>query len=119
MMRVCIHKLTQRLREAQSDARPGTLLANVAAAGEDPAQYEERDATPAEYAALLEAAKPPPTQDELDAAEARQYAKLAALRAMTPAQVDAWVDANVTDLASARDALKTLAIAVAILARRL
>lgn len=62
---------------------------------------------------------PPPTRDELDAAEARQYAKLAALRDMTPAQVSAWVDANITDLSSARDALKTLAIAVGVLARKL
>ena len=76
--------------------------------------------TPAELAAVLDPnPPPPPTQDELDTAEARQYAKLAALRAMTPAQVSAWVDANITDLASALDALKTLAIAVAILARRL
>jgi hypothetical protein len=76
--------------------------------------------TPEEQAACLDPdPPPPPTQDELDAAEARQYAKLQALRAMTPAQVDAWVDANVSDLASARDALKTLAIAVGILARRL
>lgn len=62
---------------------------------------------------------PPPTQDELDTEAARQYAKLQALRAMSPAQVSSWVDANITDLASAKDALKTLAIAVGILARRL
>jgi hypothetical protein len=75
---------------------------------------------PEEQAGVLEPdPPPPPTQDELDAAEARQYAKLAALRAMTPAQVDAWVEANVNTLADAKDALKTLAIAVAILARRL
>ena len=62
---------------------------------------------------------PPPSQDELNAQAAREYAKLRALRDMTPAQVDAWVEANVTTLAAARDAIKTLAIAVAILARRL
>jgi hypothetical protein len=62
---------------------------------------------------------PPPTQDELDAAAARQYAKLVALRDMTPEQVAAWIDANVTDFAKAKDAIKTLAIAVGILARRL
>jgi len=38
---------------------------------------------------------------------------------MTPAQVRAWVDANVTNLSQAQDAIKTLAIAVSILARRL
>ena len=62
---------------------------------------------------------PPPTQDELDAQASRNYAKLAALRAMTPAQVSSWVDANINNLADAKDALKTLAIAVGILARRI
>jgi len=62
---------------------------------------------------------PPPTQDEIDATAARSYAKLIALRGMTPAQVSSWLDANVTTLADARDALKTLAIAVGILARRI
>lgn len=62
---------------------------------------------------------PPPTQDELDVTAARQYAKLQALRNMTPAEVGAWVDANVNNLADAKDVLKTLAIAVCVLARRL
>ena len=62
---------------------------------------------------------PPPTQDQQDAEAARQYAKLAALRGMTPAQVGNWVDGNVTNLATAQDAIKTLAIAVSVLARRL
>lgn len=62
---------------------------------------------------------PAPTQDEVDRAAARQYAKLAALRAMTPAQVQSWVSANVTNLAQAQDAIATLAIAVGILSRQL
>lgn len=62
---------------------------------------------------------PPPTQDELDIVSARQYAKLRALRDLTPEQIGAWVDANVTDLAKARDVIRTLAIAVGVLARRL
>jgi hypothetical protein len=62
---------------------------------------------------------PPPSQDELDAASAKAYAKLQALMGMTPAQVQAWVSANVTNLAQAQDAIATLAIAVAVLARRL
>lgn len=61
----------------------------------------------------------PLTQNELDEATARQYAKLAALRNMTPAQVQSWVDTNVLTFANAKDAIKTLAIAVSILARRL
>jgi hypothetical protein len=62
---------------------------------------------------------PPPSQDEIDAAAAREYAKLAALRGMTPAQVVAWVSANVTNLAQAQDAIATLAVAVSVLSRRL
>lgn len=62
---------------------------------------------------------PPPTQDELDATSAKQYAKLVALKNMTPAQVDAWVTANVNSMADAKDAIKTLAIAVGVLARRI
>lgn len=54
-----------------------------------------------------------------DAAAARNYAKLQALAAMTPAQVQAWVAANVTNLAQAQDAIATLAVAVSLLARRL
>ena len=62
---------------------------------------------------------PPPTQDQLDAEAAKQYAKLTALKGMTPAQIQTWVDSNVINLAGAQDAIKTLAIAVSILSRRL
>ena len=64
-------------------------------------------------------APPVPTQDELDALAAREYAKLKALVGMTPAQISTWVDANVTTLATIQDALKTLAIAVSVLGRRI
>lgn len=67
------------------------------------------------------AARPPvlPSKDQVDAAAAKQYAKLQALTAMTPAQVQAWVAANVTNLPQAQDAIATLAIAVSVLERRL
>lgn len=61
---------------------------------------------------------PPPSQDEQDLAAAKAYAKLSALAAMTPAQVQAWVQQNVTNIAQAQDAIATLGIAVAILWRR-
>jgi len=64
-------------------------------------------------------APPAPTPDEVDRATARAYAKLTALRTMTPAHVQAWVAANVTTLADAKDAITTLAIAVGLLAREL
>jgi hypothetical protein len=58
-------------------------------------------------------------KDEVDADAARGYAKLKALMGMTPAEVQTWVDGNVKDLATATDAIKTLAVAVSILARKL
>lgn len=61
----------------------------------------------------------PPTQDQLDAAAAKANVKLMALRSMSPAQVSEWVDANVTNPAQEQDAIKTLAVAVSVLARRL
>lgn len=74
-----------------------------------------RAATPTEIAsaqALID-------KEENDQMQAKQYQKLVALKNMTPAEVQAWVDANVTTLAAARDAIKTLAVAVSILARSL
>ena len=59
------------------------------------------------------------TQDDQDRAAAKSYAKLTALKSMTPAQIQAWVSANVTNLSQAQDAIATLAIAVGILARNL
>jgi hypothetical protein len=61
----------------------------------------------------------PPTADDQAALDAKAYPKLAALAAMTPAEVQAWVQGNVNTLADAKDAIKTLAVAVSILARRL
>ena len=61
----------------------------------------------------------PWTKDEADSYAARTYAKLTALKELTPDQISTWVNNNVTTLAAAQDAIKTLAIAVSILARRL
>lgn len=58
-------------------------------------------------------------KDADDAAAAKSYAKLTSLKGMTPAQIGAWVDANVTSLSGAQDAIKTLAIAVGIIARKI
>ena len=54
-----------------------------------------------------------------DATAAKADAKLSALGNLTPAQVRAWVQANVSSLADAKDVLATLAVAVSILSRRL
>ena len=66
------------------------------------------------------AAKTTAAQKNLDdETAARAYTKLKVLSQMSPAEVKAWVTANVTTLAQAQDAIATLAIAVSILARRL
>jgi hypothetical protein len=62
---------------------------------------------------------PPPTQDQIDRTDAMNYAPLQALIKMTPAQVQAYIQANVTNLAQAQTAIETLAVAVGILARNL
>ena len=72
----------------------------------------------------------PPTQAQIDfeaaqakatadATAAKADAKLTALGNMSPAQVRAWVVANVTNLADAKDVLATLAVAVSVLARKI
>jgi len=58
-------------------------------------------------------------QDRADAAAAKADNKLTAFSNMTPAQVRSWIAANVNNLAEAKDAMATLAVAVSILARRL
>ena len=63
--------------------------------------------------------QPVVSQDDIDAAVINTYTKLIALKTMTPAEVIAWVQANVTTLAAAQDAIATLAIAVGFLARRI
>jgi hypothetical protein len=56
-------------------------------------------------------------QDAADLAATRADALITALVTRTPAQIDAYMDANVTSLATARDVLKLLAKCVAIVAR--
>jgi len=82
----------------------------------------------AEYAALLAstpehiatlAAQAKAAQDAADAQEAREDAQLAAIAALTPAQAAQWIEDNVTNLAEAKNALKIMAKALCILARRI
>lgn len=68
---------------------------------------------------------PPPSPVDLerqrlaaDRSAAFAYAKLVALSEMSPAQVQAFVAANVTNLAQAQDAIATLAVGLSILIRR-
>jgi hypothetical protein len=58
-------------------------------------------------------------QTKQDILDAKNYTKLQALSTMSPTQIQSWVQADVNTLADAKDALKTLAVAVGILARRL
>ena len=76
-MRICRDRLTSRLIEMQSDATPGTLIANAMASGLDPSTIEEIVMTHEEYAVAypaptasyqqLRAAAYPPIGDQLDA----------------------------------------------------
>lgn len=65
------------------------------------------------------AAKAKADKDASDLANAKADAKAAAIGAMTPAQVRAWVAANVTNLTDAKDLIATLAVAVSVLFRKL
>lgn len=76
-------------------------------------EWERNGNTPEPYV------PPPLTQYQQNDLDAKNYAKLKALMNMTPAQVQAWVQANVTTLAQAQDAIATLAIAISRLARRI
>ena len=53
-----------------------------------------------------------------DRTAAFAYNKLVALSDMTPAQIQTWITANVTNLAQAQDAIGTLAIGLSVLIRR-
>ncbi|GIW55343.1 MAG: hypothetical protein KatS3mg082_1747 [Nitrospiraceae bacterium] len=54
-----------------------------------------------------------------DAESAKADILLSALATKSPAEVAAWIDANVTNLASAKQVLRALAKVVALLVRRL
>ena len=75
-MRICRDCSTHRLIEMQSDATPGTLIANAVGSGIDPSTMEEVEMTHDEYAVAypapdasyqqLRAAAYPPIGDQLD-----------------------------------------------------
>jgi hypothetical protein len=60
-----------------------------------------------------------PVVIDADKEAVKSYAKLVALKNMTPAQVSSWVDANVTNLSQAQDAIKTLAIGMGYIIRQI
>lgn len=60
-----------------------------------------------------------PVVIDADKEAVKAYAKLVALKNMTPAQVSSWVDANVTNLSQAQDAIKTLAIGMGYIIRQI
>lgn len=59
-----------------------------------------------------------PDQDTRDRLDTERDAVLAALKTARPAQIDAWLDANVNNLADARRVLKMLVKVAALLVRK-
>jgi len=110
---------------AYADAGNNVLLLDDG----DPAPEGYSAISDAEYAALLAptteqlaaiaAAHAKAVKDAADAQEAREDAQLAAIAALTPAQAAQWIEDNVTNLAEAKSALKIMAKALCILARRI
>ncbi len=58
-------------------------------------------------------------QDKKNRAAIKSDALFASLTSKTPAQVGDWIDANVTDLASAKQVLTILAKALLVLAKQI
>ena len=98
----------------RSDAEWADYLAHWQAGG-------EVDAAPPPEAIVLPPEEVAARQELADRATMRAAMRADAviqfLRTHTPAEAEAWVQANVTDLASARNALGKLAMIVAYLAR--
>jgi hypothetical protein len=118
-MLVCIHKITKRVLEMQSDATPGTLLQNALNAGFALIDLDEREVTQEEYQALMEA---DPIEQAIKAAIQAEQAKVdnavSAMKAdpnwatWTAQQASDWINTNVTNLAQAKTVLISLAKAV-------
>lgn len=123
----------QELADAEAAVAAGTRLKVTTSNGERLLSAAEEAAKRAEWAAAetarqIEQAAAAAAQADIEAA--RQFARLVALRTMTPAEVSAYIstrypapaaslaEAN-TILTKMRDDIETLAIAVAVLARRL
>lgn len=76
------------------------------------AEKDARDAANAAAAALAQ-------KEHDDLTAAKLDAKLNIIKNMTPAEIQTWMTANVTNLAQARDVLTSMAKIIAILSRRL
>jgi hypothetical protein len=59
MPRITVYKADNKLLEMQSDATPGTLIANAVSAGIDPALIEEKVVTDAEFQVYLDVINAP------------------------------------------------------------
>lgn len=80
-------------------------------------RIESRFATPEDMA--VDADVPVLTKDDQDVQELKLNNVLNALQRMSPSEVDAWIQTNVTNLAQAKQVLAMLAGVVAILSRKL
>ena len=105
-MRICIHKTTKHILEMQSDAVEGTLIQNAINAGYALVDIEEKEVDEAGYEAAKAidpdeiALKEKQEIQRLKQKEAHTQLTLNDLAGKTYAQVETWVDNNITDLAS-------------------
>lgn len=110
-----------RVGETLTIYEPGDVLPSAAAVPDPDATVKveftksRSESLRAEFARFKSSA----AKDAADAAAAKQFVKLQNLVQLSPAQVQTWVGENVTNLAQAKDAIATLAVAVSVLARRL
>lgn len=83
----------------------------------DDGRIESRFATPEDVA--VDADVPVPTKDDQDVQELKLNNVLNTLKGMSPSEVEEWIQANVNNLAQAKQVLVVLAGVVAILSRKL
>jgi hypothetical protein len=82
-------------------------------------QFDGQEEIAEDHPDVIAFLNPTPTREQLELEQARQDVTVRALVNRTPAEVEQWVDENVTSLAGARVALKIIARLLILLGRRL
>lgn len=104
------------MADADFAAKIGAIPAGTAGKGDAYADGAFTPRQPTEEEVAYEAMR---SQERADRDAITRGDKQRPLLEMTPAQVRAWIDSNVRNLAEAKDVLATLAVAVSIISRKL